>query len=125
MDIATEKILSQIVNQLGIADDVFLPVNKKLGAMTFYDYMKDDELMELLNNERLSRLVEDMGILGIAIPTHSRKFISHYAGREAVKYLINNSTAKNKFPDLDVQLDSQYADKKTTGFEGFKNEESK
>ena len=43
--------------------------------MTFYDYMKDDELMELLNNERLSRLVEDMGILGIAIPSHSRKIL--------------------------------------------------
>ena len=125
MDITTEKIISQVVNQLGLADDVFLPVNKKLGAMTFYDYLKDDELMKILNNERLNRMVEDMGILGIAIPNHSRKFISHYAGRQAIKYLIENSTAKNRFPDLDVLLDSQYADKKTTGFEGFTNEESK
>ena len=125
MEMATVKILSQIVNQLGITDDVFIPVNKKLGAMTFYDYMKDDKLMSILNNDRLERMVEDMGILGIAIPAHSRKFLSHYAGKEAVKYLITNSTAKEKFPDIDVLIDSNYADKKTTGFEKFDDEKLK
>lgn len=115
MDIGVIKIILQIVAQFNLSDHVFLPVNKKLSALTPYDLMKDSKLDALMNNPALDSKMRDLEVLGIAIPWHSKKFLGWKEGYNVIQYLIENSTAKGTV-DLDYLIVNSYGDVKGTGY---------
>lgn len=107
MDIGLIKIVYQIINAFNLQDHRYIPLDKKLGALTPYDFISDDTLSELAENTRLNEKVSNMEVLGVAIPFHSKEFLKIPEGRALIEHLINNSTAKDNV-NIDILIGSNY-----------------
>ena len=109
LDISTTKIAQQIIGNLGLSDYIYKPLNKKLGALTPYDYLSDEGISSICNSMTFEKAVENLGVLGIATPIHGKKFLKLLEGRRLINYLIDNSTAKDEV-NLDVLIPQTYGE---------------
>ena len=110
MQVATMKIVAQIVSQMGLAEHIYLPLNKKLGTLNGYDFMQDDKLFEMLNERHLDRRVADLHIYGVATPEDSKVFLHMVQGKRIMEYIIENSTAKDRVEPIEEIIAKYYGE---------------
>lgn len=113
MDLGTVKIISQIIAQLSLTEYIYLPSGRKLGFLSAYDLMNNDDIMISINNHRLQKLIEKMEIHGIATKENSASFLNNPYGKQAIEKIVENSSAKGNI-DLDELIRVNYIDVKVT-----------
>ena len=107
MDLGTVKIISQIIAQLSLTEYIYLPNGRKLGFLSAYDLMNNDDIMLSINNHRLQDLVEKMEVHGIATKENSALFLKNPYGKEVITKIVDNSSAKGNI-DLDELIRINY-----------------
>ncbi len=109
MDLGTIKIISQIIAQLSLTEYIYLPSGRKLGFLSAYDLMNNEDIMSSINNHRLQSQIERMEIHGIATKENSVKFLNNPAGKDTIIKIIGNSSANGNV-DLDELIKINYID---------------
>ncbi len=124
MDLGTIKIISQIIAQLSLTEYIYLPSGRKLGFLSAYDIMNNDEIMMYVNNPRLQNLIEKMEIHGIATKENSALFLNTPSGKTIIEKIVDNSSAKGQV-DLDELIRVNYLDVEGKLNESTNDKESK
>ena len=109
MEMASFKILSRVIAELGISDHTYLPAGVKLAAMSPTEYMGHDELFQLINDKGLDELVASLEVIGIASKQDADKFAKNTYGRRVIDHLINNSTFKESGVNIDALIAESFS----------------
>lgn len=107
MNTSIVKIISQIISQLSLTEYIYLPSGRKLGFLSAYDLLENNDLMLLINSPSINNLLDRLEILGVATKEESLELLHNSYGKKIIEVIIDNSSAKGSI-ELDNLLRKEY-----------------